>query len=122
MMKTLINIKYITASLAVLLLFFTSCEEDNNITPLESFNLSEAVITAPVEDFSLALERSNRQDVLRFEWEAAMSTADFTVTYTFQLDRSEGDFSTPLLEQETTSEGEDTFLELPFSTLDAVLA
>ncbi len=121
-MKIFKKINYSIAGLAVLMLFFTSCEEDNNIAPLDNFTLSEATVVAPLDNFSLALERTNRQEVLRFEWEPSESTANFPVTYTVMLDESDGDFSEPLLEQQTTSEGEDAFLEISFSTLDDLLS
>lgn len=121
-MKTPQNINYILASLAILITLFTSCEEESNIAPLESFTLSETTIVAPAENFSLALDRNNRQELFRFEWEAAETTGSSAVTYTVFIDLDSGDFTTPILEQETTSQGEDTFLEIPFFTLDELLS
>ncbi|WP_299682841.1 SusE domain-containing protein [uncultured Dokdonia sp.] len=120
-MKTQIN-KLSLLFIFISLLTLTSCEEENNIDALSTFELSEPLLLSPQADFTLNLESQNSNDIVRFEWESANSTGDFLITYTFFIDLLNGDFSEPILSQTTSNNGAETFFELTQGELDVILS
>ena len=120
-MKTQIN-KLSLLFIFISLLALTSCEEENNIDAVSTFELSEPLLLSPLSDFNLNLENQNSNDTVRFEWESANSTGDFLITYTFFIDLLNGDFSEPVLSQTTSNNGLETFFELTQRELDVILS
>ncbi|MGB5818711.1 MAG: SusE domain-containing protein [Saonia sp.] len=108
--------------LPIFLLLANCEEEENNIDEISDFALASPALTAPGDGFSLVLDRENRDDVLRFEWEKADSERDFLVTYNVMLDVESGDFSDPLLEVPAADNGVQTFVEVSYFTLDLALS
>ncbi|QLE01269.1 SusE domain-containing protein [Galbibacter sp. BG1] len=107
---------------SIFLLLFSACEEeDNNIEALENWMLSEATLDYPETDASIVLERENRDDVIRFEWEKPTSERDYLITYEWLLDKADGDFSEPLLMQKSADNGLSLFVEVPYFKIDQAL-
>ncbi|MHA7060150.1 SusE domain-containing protein [Aquimarina sp. M1] len=122
-MKTKMNIKHFWFLLLSLLFITISCEEEeSNVSEISSWELSEATITYPEDNFSFDLDKDNREDVLRFEWEKPASERDYLITYTWLLDTENGDFSDPLLKVASPDDGTQTFAEVPYFMLDQALS
>ncbi len=109
--------------LALCSLLFIACDdEENNVSPVDTTPLQEALLTFPESNFEFALDKDNSTDVIRFEWEAPNSEDEIVITYEWVLDTENGDFSDPLLRIPTLQNGTDTFAEISYETIDLALS
>ncbi|TRX53053.1 hypothetical protein FNH22_21325 [Fulvivirga sp. M361] len=108
-------------SILLILLTF-SCEEEENVTATGNWELQGASITAPADNFSVVLDDENPSELINFRWDAASNDQDYLITYKLILDRTEGDFSAPLLSQASDSEGTGLQAGITHLTMDQLLA
>lgn len=117
-------VKCIGLSGLLLVLAFISCEEEeNNIAEVDSsWTLSQAELKYPQDNFEFKLDRTNKEDVIRFEWEKPASERSYTITYNWMLDLVDGDFSSPLLKILSAENGGGRYAEVSYLQIDEALA
>ncbi len=118
-MKT-INI-VILLLLSIFLLW--SCEEESNMDPIGQWELTPPKLQTPVADANIVLDEDNPLETMRFEWDKAVSSANYNVRYSFVLDSvGSADFSTPILKLTSGNGGKDTFVEPTYQQIDQALS
>ncbi|MCH8535061.1 MAG: SusE domain-containing protein [Flavobacteriaceae bacterium] len=118
-MKTHTNIflKILIISLALM-----ACSDDN-LQPEGQWELIEASIIYPEPDETIVLNQNNPNETVSFQWAEAISTENFSVTYSIVIDSLDAiDLSNPLLEIESANNGKDLNAEVTHQQLDEALA
>lgn len=106
----------------VFLVALVSCEEENNIAEVDdSWILSQAELSYPQDNYEFTLDRTNKEDVIRFEWKKPASERPYTITYNWMLDLGDGDFSDPLIKMLSAQNGGATFAEVSYLQIDEAL-
>ncbi len=121
-MKKMKKSIFLLLQITMSFLLLVSCEEKSNVSEIESFELSQLSLIAPQDDFLLALDSDNRQEILRFEWEPSVASNGFLVTYSLMIDLHEANFSDPLLTLVPSNNGTSTFAEVTYARLDQALS
>lgn len=101
----------------------TSCKDDDNMDPVGQWDLSAPVIVSPENGYSMVLNELDPNERIYFEWEAAVSSADFQVRYTVLLDTvGSTDYDTPILSFTSDSSGKSTTANVKVSDVDLALS
>ncbi len=101
----------------------TSCDNEDNLEPEGNWSLSSPTILAPASSETIILDEVTPNETITFSWEAAVSSADYAVTYEILIDTlGTTDFSTPIFSSESSNNGTDTSVSISYSTIDEVLA
>ncbi|WP_438968514.1 SusE domain-containing protein [Nonlabens sp.] len=92
--------------------------------PEGQWDLSNPVLISPNSDQSnIILNEATPNETITFNWEAAISSAGYGVTYEVLLDTlGTTDFSNPILKLPSSNNGKGTSLSISYETLDLALA
>ena len=87
------------------------------------WSLSEPSILNPASDEVIVLDETTPNETITFNWEEAVSSAGYNVTYEVLIDTlNSTDFSTPILSKESSNNGEQTSLSISYEEMNEVLA
>ncbi|WP_207433907.1 SusE domain-containing protein [Sabulibacter ruber] len=117
--------KKINVLLQLLALLFVvgACEEQDNIEPVGNWELSAPVLAGPAENAAVTLDQANPNATIRFEWQPAVSSKNYGVTYKLVLDSAaNADFSTPILSMPTGNGGKNLFITPTAMQIDQALS
>ncbi|WP_124979262.1 SusE domain-containing protein [Nonlabens xiamenensis] len=106
-------------------LFFgvASCELEENLQPEGNWDLSAPTILSPNSGEAIELEQDTPGETITFQWEPAVSSAGYRVSYEVVIDSAgTTDFSSPILIKESADNGEATSVSLSFEEIDQALA
>lgn len=105
------------------LVCFTACEEDDNMDPVGQWELSDPVIIAPEDGHAKVMNELDPNERIYFEWEPAVSSAEYQVRYTVVLDTlGSTDYDTPLVSVTSDSSGRSTTANIQVSAIDLALS
>lgn len=100
-----------------------SCSIEDNLDEEGKWTLSEALITLPTDNSVIVLDERTPNETVTFEWERAVSSAGFGVTYEVVIDTmGTTDFANPILAIRSGNQGKDNFLSITHSSIDLALA
>lgn len=121
-MKT-IYIRFVSLFFIGIILFI-SCSPEENMQPEGQWDLSNPVLISPNSQQSeIILNEATPNETITFNWEAAISSAGYGVTYEVLLDTlGTTDFSNPILKLPSSNNGKGTSLSITYETLDRALA
>ncbi len=94
------------------------CEEESNLDPSGNWELSEPAVKTFNEGNTLVLDESKPQEIITFNWEAAVSSERYGVYYTVLIDSLDAeDSSAPILKIDALEGGKalsatTTYMEL----------
>lgn len=117
--------KFLTSVLYTFLVGLTiiSCSIEDNLDEEGKWTLSEPIINVPSANAVVVLNELTPNETVTFEWERAVSSAGFGVTYEVVIDTTgTTDFSNPILAIRSGNQGKDNFLAITHSTIDLALA
>jgi hypothetical protein len=102
---------------------FFSCEEESNLDPVGEWDLSDPQLTLPTDGQSIVLEKEKASEIIRFEWNEAVSSENYLVTYTLVIDTVGSDsFDSPILQVNSGEGGEESFVEISQEQIDQALS
>lgn len=100
-----------------------SCQTEDNLQPEGQWTLSAPIITAPTEATTIILDETTPNETITFTWEAAASSAGYSVTYEVLIDTlGTTDFSTPILATASSNSGTETSVSITYETINEALA
>ncbi len=100
-----------------------SCETEDNLQPEGEWTLSAPTITAPTEATTIILDETTPNETITFTWEAAASSAGYSVTYEVLIDTlGTTDFSSPILTLASSNSGTETSATVTYETINEALA
>lgn len=101
---------------------FVACETENNLQPEGLWELSAPTIALPSEDL-IVLDETTPNDIITFGWDAAISSADFIVSYRVVLDTLDStSFETPILELIPANSGRALSATMAYEAIDQALS
>lgn len=107
----------------VCIIALISCEKEENLQPEGQWTLSAPEIIAPTNEQAVNLDQTTPGETITFNWEAAVSSAGFAVTYDVLIaEEGTTDFSSPLLSLQSANNGTDTSLSITYEAIDQALA
>jgi starch-binding outer membrane protein SusE/F len=114
---------YYVISLLTMLLVVWSCGEKDNLDPIGNWELSEPITASPSADAALVLDEEKPTETFPFSWQAAVSSKQYQVRYTFVLDSAENaDFSSPILSMSSANSGRDQSVAPTARQIDQALS
>ncbi|WP_298338910.1 SusE domain-containing protein [uncultured Algibacter sp.] len=118
-MKTLFkNVLFLISMTAILV----ACETENNLETEGLWQLSNPSITLPSDNL-IVLDETTPNDIITFSWEAAVSSANFIVSYNVVLDTlGSTSFDTPILKLTPENSGRALSASISYETIDQALS
>lgn len=118
-MKTLY--KYV--AIVVVLLYFSSCEEESNLQPEGLWELSSPTIELPANDQTFVLDQITPNETITFSWQPANSSENFGITYKVAIhETTDTDFANPLYEFASGNAGKALSATISYQKIDEILS
>ena len=96
---------------------------DDNLQPEGQWELTEATNIYPNEDETIVLNQNSPTETISFQWGAANSSENYSVTYSVLIDSvNAADVSSPLLEVQSSNNGRGLSADISFQQIDEALA
>lgn len=103
--------------------FIISCEQESNLEPEGLWELSTPVIELPENNQSFVLDQITPNETITFSWLAAESSVGFGVSYKVSIhETSDTNFSKPLYEFSSASNGKDLTAIISYQKIDEILS
>lgn len=109
--------------LVALMVTLWSCEKDDNVEPAGQWELTAPVLKSPAAGASIVLDESNASSAISFEWDAATSSAGYSVTYKVYVDTlGSTSFETPIIELTPENNGAAVSVSISQEMIDDALS
>ncbi len=99
-----------------------SCGEDDNMDPVGNWELSAPALTSPASGSSLALDQTQADAPIQFDWQPAVASNRFLVSYKVYLVPADDEgIENPILELTPANSGRDRAVSVTAEQLDYAL-
>jgi hypothetical protein len=99
-----------------------ACDEKDNMDPVGNWELGNPTLMSPADNAAVVLNESEPDAAVRFEWQPAISTNRFGVSYTFLLVPEDAEnYDAPLLMLTPENAGREAFVSPTAAEVDYAL-
>lgn len=110
-------------SIVILSVLVISCEENSNLQPEGTWDLSSPQLELPTNEQLFILDQITPNETITFSWQAATSSENFGVTYKVSIhETNDKEFKNPLYEFASGNAGKALSATIAYQKVDEILS